>query len=252
MSELAQWLDTADGSRSDGVLVFHAHPDDETLVSGPVIAALREEGVPVTLVTATRGERGDIVAEARASVQTSGNLTTHRQRELDAACTALGIREHVTLGSAPARALGLPDTRYTDSGMRWIREGLAGPATDVTPDTFTSQSHNTELADLLATIAAIRPAALVGDDEDGGYGHPDHRRCHALLRDASRLTGIPAFVVGEETSAGWRIQPQNSEPIREALRAHASQLTLDADTVTHSGGQSEPIRTVARVRPLQF
>jgi N-acetyl-1-D-myo-inositol-2-amino-2-deoxy-alpha-D-glucopyranoside deacetylase len=36
--------------------------------------------------------------------------------------------------------------------------------------------------------------------------------------------------------------------ITDALRAHATQLTVDGSHVVHSGGQREPIRTVYGVR----
>ena len=43
------------------VLFVHAHPDDETLATGGLIAALADAGVEVFLLTGTRGEQGEIV-----------------------------------------------------------------------------------------------------------------------------------------------------------------------------------------------
>src|SRR5690606_41323782 len=44
-----------------GVLGVFAHPDDETLGAGTVLATAAAAGVPTTVVTATRGERGEVI-----------------------------------------------------------------------------------------------------------------------------------------------------------------------------------------------
>ncbi|MGO2659953.1 MAG: PIG-L family deacetylase [Mycetocola reblochoni] len=251
------------GDPSRGVLVLNAHPDDETLSSGPLIAWLGERGVAVSLVTATRGERGEIVTGHADAVAASGGLRAHRQHELDLACAALGIRRRFVLGTPPARAAGLPPRAYSDSGMRWLRPGLAGPAADVTADALTAGDEDEQVADLLALIELLRPGLLVGDDEAGGYGHPDHRRCHRLLRAASAHSGVAAAAVGPAPgsavagtsdtsghSGSVLVTPDDDGAIRAALRAHASQLTLDGNEVVHSGGQREPITTTAALRPL--
>ncbi|MBO0874747.1 MAG: PIG-L family deacetylase, partial [Pseudonocardia sp.] len=43
------------------LLLVHAHPDDEAIPTGATIARYAAEGVPVCLVTCTRGEHGEIV-----------------------------------------------------------------------------------------------------------------------------------------------------------------------------------------------
>ena len=43
------------------VLAVHAHPDDESLSTGALLASLVAAGARVELVTATRGEEGEIV-----------------------------------------------------------------------------------------------------------------------------------------------------------------------------------------------
>src|SRR5699024_11540026 len=43
------------------VLAVHAHPDDESLSTGALLASLTAAGTRVVLVTATRGEVGEIV-----------------------------------------------------------------------------------------------------------------------------------------------------------------------------------------------
>ena len=43
------------------IAFIHAHPDDETLATGALIAWLVTSGHEVSLLTATRGERGEVV-----------------------------------------------------------------------------------------------------------------------------------------------------------------------------------------------
>ena len=41
------------------LMAVHAHPDDEVLTTGGVLARYTEEGVRTVLVTCTNGEQGD-------------------------------------------------------------------------------------------------------------------------------------------------------------------------------------------------
>ncbi|MGI8415800.1 MAG: PIG-L deacetylase family protein, partial [Nakamurella sp.] len=96
-------------------LLLHAHPDDETLATGGTIARLLDEGCWVGVLTATRGERGDVVPGA---LPDGADLVQARLAELAAALGALGGVEHSFLGEPPARAKGAAPRSYADSGMR--------------------------------------------------------------------------------------------------------------------------------------
>ena len=72
------------------LMAVHAHPDDECMSTGGVLVRYAREGIRTVLVTATRGEEGEVVdpdmnpdevkpklgdvrtAEARVCVQTFG------------------------------------------------------------------------------------------------------------------------------------------------------------------------------------
>jgi len=82
------------------VAFLHAHPDDETLATGVLIAELAASGHPVAVVTATRGERGEI----RPGVDVGPDLVAHREGELACALAALGVVDHSFLGTPPAFA----------------------------------------------------------------------------------------------------------------------------------------------------
>ncbi|MEZ4507434.1 MAG: PIG-L family deacetylase [Thermomicrobiales bacterium] len=65
-----------------------AHPDDEAFTIGGAISAFSDRGATVTLVTATRGEQGEI---AHPSLATPDNLGDVREQELLDAAAILGI-----------------------------------------------------------------------------------------------------------------------------------------------------------------
>lgn len=231
------------------VLLAHAHPDDETLATGALIAWLARRGVAVTVLTATRGERGDVVP----GVQVEGDLVAHRVAELSGALDALGVARHGWLGSGAARAPGLAERRYADSGMRWVTETVAGPADDSGPDSLVAAPVSEAADDLAEFVRAVRAELLVSYDSDGGYGHPDHVRMHQISRVAAERAGVPFAVVvshprdGSVASGDPRVEwfeLQSELPaVNAALRCHASQLTVDGPDVIHSGGQREPIQT---------
>src|SRR3989338_5809104 len=68
-----------------------AHPDDEALCNGAVLARYAAEGVETYLVTATRGERGWFGAEQDHPGLAALGQT--REAELRCACETLGVRD---------------------------------------------------------------------------------------------------------------------------------------------------------------
>jgi N-acetyl-1-D-myo-inositol-2-amino-2-deoxy-alpha-D-glucopyranoside deacetylase len=233
------------------VLFVHAHPDDETLSSGGVILRLVERGVRVTLLTATRGERGGVVPGLQERIGGDPDaLTSIRLDELRRAVELLGITDAYFLGDPPARAAALPARRYTDSGMRWVTSTVAGPVDDAPADALTRAAEAEVVADLLALIRQVRPDVVVSYDDQGGYGHPDHRCIRGAALAASRAAGVPfAELVAADAPAAFVVDASDRlDDIMDALRAHATQLTVHGDHVVHSGGQREPIRTVYGVR----
>lgn len=238
------------------VLLVHAHPDDETIATGALIAELVGRGIEVGVLTATRGELGEVVSGPLAGLAGTDELSVLREQELRAALEVLGVRWHAYLGRLPARAAGLAERRYRDSGMRWIRPGLAGPEEDVSADALTSADIDQVAADLRAAIAAFGPDLVITYDEGGGYGHPDHVRCYHATRLA--MTGSPlplAVVVTDETTASppsERVDGTAHLPVViAALREHATQLRVDGANLVHSGGQREPIVTHVLLRSEQ-
>ena len=197
------------------LLVVHAHPDDETLATGGLLATWAASGRPVTLVTCTRGERGEVIGAALSHLEGDGAaLAAHRETELEAALRSLGVTDHAYLDSVPPVADALASrTRLEDSGMAWVgsgqpgTSGQAGAAADV-PEGALVRATVEECAERLATVLRDRrPAVVVTYEPGGGYGHPDHVRAHeitvrALELAAQRSTG-PEPVTGHVPAHVW-------------------------------------------------
>jgi N-acetyl-1-D-myo-inositol-2-amino-2-deoxy-alpha-D-glucopyranoside deacetylase len=151
------------------LMVVHAHPDDETIATGGVLARYAAEGVRTVVVTCTRGEVGEITDPAIASPAT---LAAVREAELRAACALL----HVT-------ALHLLD--YRDSGM-------AGTPENDDPRSFWRADFAEAVGRLVALVRRYRPQVLVTYDANGFYGHPDHIQAHRVTVAAFEAAGDPA------------------------------------------------------------
>ncbi|HEY0755984.1 MAG TPA: PIG-L deacetylase family protein [Ktedonobacteraceae bacterium] len=117
-----------------------AHPDDESLGNGGMLAKYAAEGIKTSLVTATRGERGWFGDE----------------REYPG-LEALGkIRENELLD-----AVEVLDIRYVDF-LDYIDGDL-------------DQAHPAEaIAKIVGHLRHVRPDVVVTFGPYGGYGHPDH------------------------------------------------------------------------------
>ncbi|MDR0960300.1 MAG: PIG-L family deacetylase [Propionibacteriaceae bacterium] len=225
-------------------LFVHAHPDDETLSTGALILGLERAGHSCAVLTATRGERGEVVA---GSLPHDADLVASRALERSRAIAALGAHDAGWLGETPNRQTGSLDRVYADSGMRWITETLAGPAPDAPADAFTRADPAEATDDLVAAIAALpRPLIfpepeliLVSYAADGGYGHPDHVRCHEITRAAAKRLSLPfaEITTDRTTTTAWYEAGDDLDRLREAHIAYPSQFTVVGDEIHHVGGQ---------------
>ena len=181
-------------ARGPVVVAVHAHPDDETLWTGGLLATFAAAGAPVTLVTCTRGERGEVIGSALAHLEGDGPaLASHRAGELTAALDALGVTDAIFLDEVELSPQGAPRqdapaSRYEDSGMVWVADGVAGSGTDVPPGAFVAVEVEEAAARLSALLVDRRADVVVTYEPGGGYGHPDHVRAHEVtMRAVDRL-----------------------------------------------------------------
>ena len=229
------------------VLFFHAHPDDESLSTGGLIALLADAGVKVRVVTCTRGERGEVVPGPLKWLEGTPELAEHRVGELTRALRELGVRAPVFLGGPGARQLNRgSDFRYLDSGMVWGPDGRATASPDAPNGSFAGNKWATY--DALTAVKRFRPDVVVSYDSGGGYGHPDHEWAHVAAEGATDRYQLPFVeVVPPEVSDAIEVTIDLAAK-RRALAAHASQLTLTEDGYVLSGGQHRTLEPVERYR----
>jgi len=193
-----------DSARS--VLLVHAHPDDESIATGGIMAKYAAQRAHVALVTCTLGEMGEVIpAELdHLLAEREDRLGEHRIGELAAACAALGVTDH--------RFLGGPG-RWRDSGM------MGTPANDL-PGSFWRADVDEAAAELTRVIQEVRPQVIVTYDENGFYGHPDHIQAHRVAwRAFGRSSGTP-----------WQVAKFYAHTVPKGVLAASIEALRAADT----------------------
>lgn len=159
--------------RARTLVAFHAHPDDEALLTAGTMAKAAAAGHRVVLVLATDGGLG---LAATAYGAGDGGLGSRRLAEAQASATALGVSRVEWLG-------------YADSG--------SGP--DLPPNTpgqvrFCRAPLEQAAERLAAILRTERADVLLGYDRNGGYGHRDHVRVHEVATRAAQIAGTPRLL----------------------------------------------------------
>ena len=150
--------------RGRSLLGVFAHPDDESITCGGLLAWCAHLGADVALLCLTRGEHGQDGREpvngraARGQDQSrpgedaipygqgGGDLARTRSRELERAARELGVKKVTIL-------------EHSDGMLPWLDAARLE-------------------ADVEAAIRRRRPDVVITFDEDGVYGHPDHVAVH--------------------------------------------------------------------------
>ena len=160
-------------SRAPAILAIFAHPDDEQFGTAGALAACSARGIAVHVLSATRGEGGEIADPALATPDT---LAAVRSEELRQACRLLGLAEPILLDH--------PD-------------GYLG---DDDPDRL--------LGEIVDALRRLRPRVVLTFDANGGYGHPDHIAIH---RAALAAVEIAADV--DDARRGHRGAPHRPDKL---------------------------------------
>jgi len=231
-------MGSADGAAdADGpgsarrLLLVHAHPDDESIYTGATMARYAAAGARVTLVTCTTGELGEIIPPSLAhlAADKEDRLGEYRVGELAAACAALGVTDH----------------RFVGGPGRWRDSGMMGTEGNDDPRCFWRADVDQAARALLNVIGEVRPQVMATYDAHGAYGHPDHIQAHRVAWRARELAGPdgpakfyataalgsgPGQATTEIDAGAWFSQKL------AAMRAHATQITVDAPSFGLSDG----------------
>jgi LmbE family N-acetylglucosaminyl deacetylase len=214
-------------------LFFHAHPDDESLLTAGTMARLAAAGHRVVLVVATAGEAG-LASEQRS-------LGAVRTRELHDSARILGCARVVFLG-------------YRDSGL----DGSA-------PGGFASAPLCEAAERLAGLLREERADVLTVYDQHGGYGHPDHVQVHRVGIEAARLAGTPAVLEATvdrdllrpfrrllpfDLDAAYLPGSEITHRIRIGGHARAKRASMAAHATQATGGSS--VRTLAAFLRLPY
>lgn len=192
-----------------GLLVVTSHPDDEALIAGGTLALCAAAGIETAVVCLTRGEQGPISDPALA---TRAELPAVRTRELQAACSELGVG-------------WMRCYRHQDGSLRWSDAGAI-------------------VGQLARVFAARRPESVISFGEDGLYWHPDHIATFEFTRRA-------VADVGGDISLYRSVWPQTLMPELVAeLRARGLPDDLWELRPEDFGGDSGDGTLVLDVRPV--
>ena len=147
------------------ILGIFAHPDDEVFCAGGLLAQAAARGAETMVVSATRGEAGQIHDTQAATRYTLGQV---REQELHRAGRHLGVDETVCLN-------------YSDGTLAFLEPIIL-------------------VQELTYLIRRFRPDTVITFGPDGAYGHPDHIAIGAAATEAVRLAGdghqFPEQLVG--------------------------------------------------------
>ncbi|WP_305094273.1 mycothiol conjugate amidase Mca [Prescottella sp. R16] len=167
------------------LMAVHAHPDDESSKGAGTMARYAAEGNEVLVVTLTGGERGDILNPAMDVPGIRDRMQDVRREEMAEAARILGVQQ-TWLG-------------FVDSGLP---EG--DPLPPLPEGCFALEPLEVPTEALVKVVREFRPHVMITYDENGGYPHPDHIKCHEVSMAAYEAAGDPERF--PDAGEPWEVQ----------------------------------------------
>lgn len=187
------------------ILVIHAHPDDEAISTGGLLARCNIDGIVSCLVICTDGRHGPVNPQLGLSVSPE-QLAEIRSNELSTSTIILGLNkvEH------------LP---YYDSGM-------LGSTTNFHPRAFCYQKTETLTREFVRILRKWQPHIVVTYDPFGFTGHPDHIQAHRISLLAIEAAAEPRIF--QELGDAWEVSKVYYPvyPISDLERLIREQLSM--------------------------
>lgn len=178
------------------LLAVFAHPDDESITCGGLLAATAARGARVALLCLTRGEAGPS-AGGTPGASSGGGASPDRAASPD---ESLGARRAGELRAA-ADTLGIAETLLLDHA-----DGML-PWTDAAALE----------RDILDVLRRLKPDVVVTFGADGLYWHPDHVTVHERVTAAVQAMDAAAPALYYAT-----IPPGAMRAVFERATAHAA------------------------------
>jgi N-acetyl-1-D-myo-inositol-2-amino-2-deoxy-alpha-D-glucopyranoside deacetylase len=215
------------------LLVVHAHPDDESIFTGHIIAERLAAGAEVYVLTLTRGERGKVKLEELKGLE--GQLRAmgaFRSGELKVALSELQkAGSKLQHSFAGTRA-------FLDSGMRINSMGRPTKKNRTDEMALASASTAVIAEDIERVMNEFKPDAILTYNSKGGYGHPDHKMAHhatamAIRHYRRQKRRAPQFWVLAEPNERFDVAIGDAKTAkfkRAALEAHSSQVSIFPET----------------------
>ena len=177
---------TTDTSRR--LLLLHAHPDDETIMTGGTIARYLAEGVDVRVLTFTLGEEGEVIGDEWAQLAADGGadqLGGYRIAELSSALAAL----------SPAGRPALRP-RFLGGAGHWRDSGMAGAPSAQHPRALVRAGFDDLVDTLVDEIVSFAPQVLAiaraWDTENNQRHRSPYRPAQRTIRAAASTAAIMA------------------------------------------------------------
>lgn len=146
------------------IMCVLAHPDDESLGTGGILAKYAAENVETYLITATRGERGWFGDPQDYPGPKA--LANTREIELRCAAEALNLQEVQILG-------------YLDGELDQ------------------ADSHKV-IGQIVSHVRRVQPQVVVTFGPEGAYGHPDHIAISQFTTAALIAAADPNYKIAED------------------------------------------------------
>ncbi|QIM17333.1 mycothiol conjugate amidase Mca [Leucobacter insecticola] len=209
-------------------MAVHAHPDDESSKGAATYAHYLDQGAEVLIVSCTGGERGDVLNELVArDPKSRRDLAGLRRDEMNRARDIIGF-EH--------RWLGYQDSGLPDEGDPVPRGSFADIPAEVSAEA------------LVRLVREFKPHVMITYNEQGGYPHPDHIRCHEISKIAWDVSGDAESY--PDAGEPWAIKKMYYEEIFNSERMETVyQWLLDNDPESPLVAQFEEMREWMSRRP---
>ncbi len=194
-------------------MAVHAHPDDESSKGAATYAYYLDRGVEVMVVSCTGGERGSVLNEKlEPRAWAERDMAGLRRVEMAAAQAVVGFQH---------RWLGYADSGYQEPG-----------SDDVIPtNAFGVIPVEISAGPLVKLIREFKPQVLVTYDENGGYPHADHIRCHEVSARAYEAAADPDAY--PELGEPWAVSKLYYDQIMNPKRFQAVFELLSVEAPEH-------------------